>query len=633
MSHFYTPLYGFVAQQARLADLPRWFLRPPWNALDQAGMPLAGETTTAVYYPIRMLVYAFDAPIEQSMGWYVTFHLILASWTAWWCARCVRLDKVAASLAGIVYPLSGGVLFLGTNPPFLVGAAWMPLVMTALAKRDRRPRPRDVIVPAVALAMMILGGDPHLAFLTIVTLIAIMLASGDPWVRKRQQAHKLAMVGMLAAVISMPQLVASIQWTWQSDRVANQISDAEAYAYSLSPWRISELFLPNLFGTPWPINDRWDRALFAGGQVRSEDALWTPSVYAGAGACLAILVLALRATRRRRLTRRDRMWSVVLLLSFTGAMGGYGPAYFLNLIPGLQSPLPSAFGGPTWFLRIFVPGYDALRYPSKWLPLTMLALAIATARGFELLQRRPSTFQRARWIWLLLVVVIATVLFPGWYEQQIRDNGLTLADTFWGPLQWPAILSTYRIVVVHGVPVALGLVIAHRLPRRPAWIGLILVMDMMFAHHNLLPVVNRSQEQQLLSDLATKPDELTNGRWLRINQAGTDLWPAEWKRQSHIDRLLAVEISQRRSWFGRWHLEHNQAVFNSMVSIQSSEVASFWRQTRIAFANMNEEQRQQYWRQQYKRWDIGGRVIVGDDIQHPELLSPILDVNFELLND
>ena len=141
VSHFYTPLYQYVGE--RCAERPlTYFWSAMWNPLDQTGMPLAGETTTAVYYPVRHLVYLIASLVDHSptelaspnelpedaslaLAWYVTLHLVLASLAAYWAARRLGSQPAFSAIASLVYPLSGSVLFLTTNPPFLVGAAWL----------------------------------------------------------------------------------------------------------------------------------------------------------------------------------------------------------------------------------------------------------------------------------------------------------------------------------------------------------------------------------------------------------------------------------------------------------------------------------------------------------------------------
>ena len=73
VSHFYTPLYEYVAAR----QFEDW--GSLWNPLDLTGIPLAGETTTAVFYPVRIAVYALAPSSEIAMTWYVVIHLLIAA--------------------------------------------------------------------------------------------------------------------------------------------------------------------------------------------------------------------------------------------------------------------------------------------------------------------------------------------------------------------------------------------------------------------------------------------------------------------------------------------------------------------------------------------------------------------------
>ena len=122
VGHFYTPLYDYVAYRTSQSWLPLW------NPLDATGMPLLGETTTAVLYPPRQWIFALPVSTDIAMSIYVVLHLILASCCATLAARWAGASRQAARIAGVIYPLSGSVLFLYTNPPFLVGASWLMLM-------------------------------------------------------------------------------------------------------------------------------------------------------------------------------------------------------------------------------------------------------------------------------------------------------------------------------------------------------------------------------------------------------------------------------------------------------------------------------------------------------------------------
>jgi len=81
ISHFYLPLYDYVDHRSG----EQWL--PLWNPLDHTGMPLIGEASTAVLYPVRWIVYALPIDNVAAMNVYLVVHLLIASAAAGVLAR------------------------------------------------------------------------------------------------------------------------------------------------------------------------------------------------------------------------------------------------------------------------------------------------------------------------------------------------------------------------------------------------------------------------------------------------------------------------------------------------------------------------------------------------------------------
>ncbi|WP_283432279.1 hypothetical protein [Neorhodopirellula lusitana] len=689
IGYFYTPLYQHVAKlcDAQAAESPLFssgiktlgpwgnFREAIWNPLDLTGMPLAGETTTAVFYPLRMLVYQLGLSAETAIGVYVALHLIIASLSAYWLARTQRCRPWAAAVAGITYPLSGTVLFLATNPPFLVSAAWLPLAIGPLL--DRRQRigqsgrsiaRRSILVPAIAMAMMVLGGDPptvlHLA-------IAVTVASFVRWLVDRPVRNqwrsstlvKLAMSCLLASLLSAPQLAASIDWSSQSDRVASKesptaesgrngsspVTSDSAMAFSFAPWRVVEWALPNFYGTPWPIHHRWDRIAWDAGIKRPETALWTPTVYGGG--VLIVTMTWLFSTgsyqKVRRRTRRSRWkrqagWATIALFGLIASLGAYGGLYGLMLD--------------------FVPGYSSLRYPSKWLPLVAIVFSLwsAQAVGFAFRHHRPRHTHPRQPPYRPLAIFVAAGLacvFVAWGVASLIPESPDTADRLWGPFQASLARRGAVVSIAHAMFFAVGLVgllhwsrrnnsnqaepakdleqtaPSHQKPayqesRQPVSGVLILAVlwvaaDMLVAHHGLVPRINRARET---AQLPPTPDLTSPLRWMNtLPHAGV---PSTWRQTSDADRMLQVESQWRAAWFGRWHLEHDQAKFNSLVSIRPAAIAQFWQQSKRE-VQAEPDRSTELWRGYREELGISGlieqtsgqmhfRVLENDSVQQPD---------------
>ncbi|EMI52076.1 putative membrane protein [Rhodopirellula sallentina SM41] len=672
VGYFYTPLYQWVAD---LSHEQTWgvFGGAIWNPLDQTGMPLAGETTTAVFYPLRILVYTPHWSAKTAMAVYVVLHLIIASLTAYYAARCIRSDAWSACVAGLVYSLSGIVLFSATNPPFLVGASWLPLIVTPLLTR----KPRSVWLPAVAMALVILGGDPPTVFHAVVVVVAVLVLRTllSLWQRRDQSGgnrQRIANTGwrltrvmaacVVAALLSMPQLAASFAWSSRSDRVRSDGSDRaskieeQAYAFSVPPWRTAEFMMPNLYGSPWAINTRWDRMVFDGGVSRPETALWTPTLYCGVFFPVLVLARWARSRSRRRYRRPGSgmsSWYLVFLIGICCAFGAYGPGYWLRsllaVVDGglatlgfsggtsdgwisvLGKEVSGQWGGPFWFLHEFVPGYDSLRYPAKWLPFAALAAALITAtevRRYRLVLRCQKLvrdeFAQGDWgsrsrgaltrsiLSGLVPIGVLAIGGVGVATMLRRFRTSSLADPFWGPFDVAGACDGLLFTVVHlSMLIIISFALRKRWASAQAMVALVAI-DLVIAHHGLVPTIDRTFERNVIQAaplLADDPQETS--RWMRVHKEGG--FPQSWKETSNVNRMGTVEAGLRRAWFGRWHLENRHAVVNNMVSIGTREMTEFWLAAK-AFENDTSVSATERWRAWCQLLGVSGYLRMGDGV-------------------
>jgi len=154
---FYQPLLRYTQAQWSAGRLPLW------NPYENLGQPLVAGGTSSVFYPGKLL---FFLPIgwERCCAWYLALHVVLAAAGAFRLARHWQCSRTAAGLAGLSYAFGGQVVYQYSNMVFLVGAAWLPL---ALEAADRMLRGRSLAAAAglaVVLALMVLGGDPQMAY-------------------------------------------------------------------------------------------------------------------------------------------------------------------------------------------------------------------------------------------------------------------------------------------------------------------------------------------------------------------------------------------------------------------------------------------------------------------------------------
>ncbi|MDB4634557.1 hypothetical protein OAG76_04040 [Rubripirellula sp.] len=640
VAFFYTPLYDYVAERCSEAWLPLW------NPLDQTGMPLIGETTTAVLYPLRYLIFSLPISTESAMAWYVAVHLIIASMAARLLARWAGCRPLGATIASLLYPLSGSVLFLYTNPPFLVGAAWLPLALGAMLLPQVGNRRFRITVAGSAMAMMILGGDPQSALHVMLVVSVVGLVRLAKRSRDRIDGFVLFGVPMLAAILSAPQLVASISWSQQSDRLQPVMSESwidppqfngmrsQAFQYSLPPWHIAEIVTPNAFGSFIPINQRFSR-LWAG-----DGRAWTPSIYMGVVAFLALWIRL-----RFRHERFCGPWLALCWMSLLLTLGHFGLVWLVQSGTGRLLDYDSAIGGPYWFLYQFLPGYDSFRYPTKWLPFFALAVTMVTAQMFDRLsdERHPAFASRvsASALWLA-VVMICTVIGIQIYRWMFFDNLRLVqgtSDSWWGPINVLAGLSQLTTSLYHSIVVLLAISLILRFPgrckerckerckgNRSHWATAAIVvvcLDLGISGSGMVHQVSNAEVNEAVLAL-TQPARTEQNRWMRTKTGAG--WPAVWSQGSSDERLLEVEASSRVAWFGRWHLAARVHMLNNMVSIRSRHIAVFWQAINQLTSRLDVDEQVRLWRSLRGWLAIEGFVHASDRVDVVNVEGKELDL-------
>ncbi len=590
ISHFYYPLWVYLQQLSAV----RWF--PLWNPLDGFGVPIAGETTTAIFYPLRVVFFLIpNTNIAASV--FVLLHLLIAGLGTRKLSLVAGTSPFAASLAGITFAASGPVFFLYTNPPFLCGAAWLPWLVLTYFRLCQQTRWPTIFSASLPTALTILAGDPQVVIhclLIVCSTVAFLVLkrqlvahfqykkSNQQWIGEVDSPLRILLrLGMslfIAAAIAAPQLAASLEWSRYSWRQAthpksiieqwlpkgptnenrnvliNELKqpwlghERDIYQFSIAPWHIFEFVTPLISGTTFPQNTRMTNA------IPGETRMWYPTLYCG------LLTLSMFAVGFLPRTQRTR-WFWLALLSFAFALGD--------------------FGIYSWLVNL-VPGYSQFRYPAKWMPMVALCMIVFSAQAFS---HRHQYFVFIKQ-WYLIVQAICLFglvasYLPG-FEQFI---GKTVAerippDRFSGPFAPDAALNQLRLSLGFTTILAFlqsqwfcrdnrGPLSSNRIQHLFAALGACsMCIDPMVVANWQLHTVSAIAPtiQQSMSQFPK--------RYLR--QSNSDLWPAEWQESSDPQRWEDVERVTYKQHFMRWHIHDQFNVVNSPIAIHSLDSEWLW---------------------------------------------------------
>ncbi len=577
----YYPLYLRVQQEW---DAGRW---PLWDPGQNGGMPLLGNPMAAVFYPGK-LVYAL-LPYAWAARLYVIAHTVIAFVGMLALGRSCGVSWVGSYLGGLSYALGAPILFQYDNVIYLVGAAWIPWGLCAIDRLLCQGRRRGVVELAVVLALQVLGGDPESAYLTAVcgAGYAAILASRDNvrvtrfftwpcalgvmgiwvvatlgltyfriavpqllpssllllgawfvvaigvvwlWHRRRDEARPASMLLRLAGACTLAmalagvQVVPALEFVGQSRRMAGD-GAINVFRFSLDPFRVVELFWPNVFGRPCPENRSWLQAVPPAGE---HDA-WVDSLYMGG----MTLVLGLAAAGWKG-GPTWRVWLtalvvVGLLISFGKYAGPLwwvrwgafeftlGPHDPVRGQPRADSFVSDGFASPYGVLAMLLPGFGAFRYPSKVLSFSAAALAVLAGAGWD-----RATGGETRRLLRLGRLGLGTSFIGLVLALAARDGvvaylaGRVLPDAGFGPADIDGAWAMTQRALAHGAIVfAAVLALAQLAPRRPrrasAMAVLLLASDLAVANAGLVWTAPQSEfetssEAARLIDAAERSD-------------------------------------------------------------------------------------------------------------------------------
>ncbi len=193
--HFYYPLNLRVQMEW---DAGRW---PLWEPEENGGMPLTGNPTAAVFYPLKAVFFVFSYPWAARI--YVLIHQALAWFAMRWLARQLGKSPVASWMAASAYAFGVPVLYQYCNIIFLIGAAWMPLGLGLGWRWIRDRRLPDLVGLGVTIALQILGGDPQTGYITLLCLFGLAFWEGLSDAGRRRVAllwHPFSLLGIVVLV-------------------------------------------------------------------------------------------------------------------------------------------------------------------------------------------------------------------------------------------------------------------------------------------------------------------------------------------------------------------------------------------------------------------------------------------------
>jgi hypothetical protein len=180
---------------------------PLWNPYQGAGAPLAANMQSGVFDPLLLAAHLHPTPLTQDLSFLVALMLIGVG--AYFAARMLRLQILAAVVCGSAYGLSGWFFAYSNNSWFRV-YLYLPLLIGLIEWVLRSSRRLPIALLALSVTGMLVVGMPEPAFIALVAAGLYALArifigerSGEWW----SAAIRLAGAGAIGIALAGPLLL------------------------------------------------------------------------------------------------------------------------------------------------------------------------------------------------------------------------------------------------------------------------------------------------------------------------------------------------------------------------------------------------------------------------------------------
>ncbi|MAT12812.1 MAG: hypothetical protein CMM02_17600 [Rhodopirellula sp.] len=588
--HYYYPSFHFEHELWNHGTVPLW------SHLDDLGRPFAADSSTSIFYPVKLLFW-LPLSFPNCVLLYLITHLILAGLNTYYLARRWRATASGAALASLSFCVGGAVLTQHSNIIYLVSAAWLPLAVSlSLDLIEKQDAKKSLACLAVTLALMILGGDPQMALHVMLLIPLLYLFAGKTSnhnrqpkkIPKRKVARRMVITGIIAFGLAAIQILPTYTLTKNANRnlrsasrttfewIADQVTGNEVpnnifkgrrssehhgqlYQFSLAPWQITELAFPNITGKLYPQRQRWTFLL------EDNPRTWYPSIYQGILPLLfALSIFGLgKNAQHKQLSR-------MILFTILASLGAFGIGWLITTLSGAK-PVASETGGVYWFLCNVVPGYIQFRYPAKWFILASLLIAILAGVGFDTVnkdtERRRTIFN---WSMVGLCAALLTC-YPLLSQLLTKSLVNSPPDSFLGPAASQGVKRDLLQAAIQPLVIVLAFIVTTKLVRqekaKTTIVLILLAADLLFANSWLFSSAS-SYHWDAISPIEQLVKDSTKQVPTRIYRTRLSNWnPPSFAKQSSAQRQREAILWDRRSLRPRMHLLSDIQLLDANASI------------------------------------------------------------------
>jgi hypothetical protein len=339
-------------------------------------------------YPLNSLF--FFLPFDMAFNAIIILHFFLGGLFTYLFVKDLKVNSTGALISGLIFMLSGYLLSVHSLLTILLSSIWTPLIMMFFRRAINGEGFKNEIFAALLITLSFLGGGIEIVygnFLVLLIMVIFSPFSSTKFVGDKPRRYKflhiypiywrrirsLSIVSVLCLSLSAIQLFPFLELFHHSIR-GNGISYQEATIWSFAPKDTLLFFLPDAYGywldtKKYWLAQCWFKTLYTGGLPFILSLIFFlaphPQKHLGEPLCGVPNQAATegRPYKMCYFGSGRKLYFALMFFSVFLSLGHYNPLY------------PFVFK--------YVPFFNGIRYPAKFLYIFILVLSTTAGLGFQ----------------------------------------------------------------------------------------------------------------------------------------------------------------------------------------------------------------------------------------------------------
>jgi len=393
---YFEPFFNLIGHALREFRLPLW------NPYLDCGMPQLAVPSPGIFY-LPNIIFAF-MPYGPAFGCLLAFHQVVAGVGAFLFVSSLGWSRGASFTAGLTCAFTGYMFSLTSNHTLPASAAWLPFVLwsmrgisTGYVARQICPM---VIIGSITTFLMITAGRPEVSVAGMSIVCLFVLVQTILIMRREKEEEEISsnFIWQVASIffgimLATPMILPVLEWMALSPR-AQGMDVKYVFMWSANYYDLLSMIFAQPFGdltviaTPFlPL-----------AESRSGHIPFLPSPLIGP----VVATLAIWGLGDSKW--RERYWVLAAFIATMTFVIGENTV----VLPKIFSHIPMA---------------TLFRYPIKLVIIPIFCLALAAARGIQVVTRgsvKGSTWNVSFGLWTIAFLFGVALYGAGTLENPIR---------------------------------------------------------------------------------------------------------------------------------------------------------------------------------------------------------------------